>query len=164
MVKTEMYPIEKKMTMDELNNRIKKVEKDVKVLNRLYFIKNRYLGDPVEIASSKVGVTKRVGYIWQERWNKDGYDGLIPRFGGGRSSKLGEDQKNELIELLKERDNWTTNEVRELIKERFDVSYTLKQVRVILRSFGFRYGKPYPHDYRRPKNAEGILKKGWMSR
>jgi hypothetical protein len=63
MVKTEMYPIEKKMTMDELNNRIKKVEKDVRVLNRLYFIKNRYLGDPVEIASSKVGVTKRVGRI-----------------------------------------------------------------------------------------------------
>jgi hypothetical protein len=24
MVKTEMYPIERKMTMDELNNRIKK--------------------------------------------------------------------------------------------------------------------------------------------
>ena len=164
MVKTEMYPIERKITMDELNNRIKKVEKDVRVLNRLHFIKNRYLGDSVEIASSKVGVTKRVGYIWQERWNKDGYDGLIPRFGGGRPSKLREDQKNELIDLLKERDDWTTNEVRDLIKERFDVSYTLKQVRVILRSFGFRYGKPYPHEHRRPKNAEDILKKGWMNR
>ncbi|RZN70189.1 MAG: hypothetical protein EF807_03655 [Candidatus Methanolliviera hydrocarbonicum] len=70
----------------------------------------------------------------------------------------------ELIDLLKERDDWTTNEVRDLIKERFDVSYTLKQVRVILRSFGFRYGKPYPHEHRRPKNAEDILKKGWMNR
>jgi Transposase and inactivated derivatives len=70
----------------------------------------------------------------------------------------------KLIDLLKGRDDWTTNEVRDLIKERFDVSYTLKQVRVILRSFGFRYGKPYPHEHRRPKNAEDILKKGWMNR
>jgi len=37
-------------------------------------------------------------------------------------------------------------------------------MRVILRSLGFRYGKPYLHDYRGPKNAVGILKKGWMNR
>lgn len=57
------------------------------------------------MALSKVDVTKRVGYIWQERWNEDGYDGLIPRFSGGRPSKLRENQKNELIDLLKKKDN-----------------------------------------------------------
>lgn len=125
MVKTEMYPIEKKMTMDELNKRIKSLEKNVKVLKRLYFVRYRYSGDSVEVASRKVGVTKMIGYTWQRRWNKDGYVGLIPRYGGGRPSKLTEEQKNELKLLLKERDDWNTNEVRNLINEKFDVKYSL---------------------------------------
>jgi len=159
MVKTEMYPIEKKMSMDELNKRIKSLEKNVKVLKRLYFVRYRYSGDSVEVASRKVGVTKMIGYTWQQRWNKEGYVGLIPRYGGGRPSKLTEEQKNELKLLLKERDDWNTNEVRNLINEKFDVKYSLKQVRIILRKFGMKYGKPYPHDYRRPDNAEELLKK-----
>ena len=159
MVKTEMYPIEKKMTMDKLNKRIKSLEKNVKVLKRLYFVRYRYSGDSVEVASRKVGVTKMIGYTWQRRWNKDGYVGLIPRYSGGRPSKLTEEQKNELKLLLKERDDWNTNEVRNLINEKFDVKYSLKQVRIILRKFGMKYGKPYPHDYRRPDNAEELLKK-----
>ncbi|HEC92516.1 MAG TPA: transposase [Candidatus Atribacteria bacterium] len=125
MVKTEMYPIEKKMTMDELNKRIKSLEKNVKVLKRLYFVRYRYSGDSVEVTSRKVGVTKMIGYTWQRRWNKDGYVGLIPRYGGGRPSKLTEEQKNELKLLLKERDDWNTNEVRNLINEKFDVKYSL---------------------------------------
>jgi len=159
MVKTEMYPIETKMSMDELNKRIKSLEKNVKVLKRLYFVRYRYSGDSVEVASRKVGVTKMIGYTWQRRWNKDGYVGLIPRYGGGRPSKLTEEQKKELKLLLKERDDWNTNEVRNLINEKFGVKYSLKQVRIILRKFGMKYGKPYPRDYRRPDNAEEILKK-----
>jgi len=49
----------------------------------------------VDVAASKSGVSKRVGYIWQERWNEEGYDGLIPKYGGGRPSQLSdEDKKN----------------------------------------------------------------------
>jgi len=159
MVKTEMYPIKKIMSIEELDKRIKSLEKDVKVLNRLHFVKNRYLGDSVDAASQKVGVTKMVGYAWQERWNKNGYAGLIPKYAGGRPSKLTEEQKNEVKMLLKERNDWTTDEIKNIIKNKFAVQYTLKQVRVILRNFGMKYGKPYSHDYRRPKDAEGILKK-----
>jgi transposase len=49
----------------------------VKVLKRLYFVKNRYLGDSVEEALRKVGITKMMGYEWQNRWNKKRYAGLI---------------------------------------------------------------------------------------
>lgn len=159
MVKTEMYPIKKWMSVDELDRRIKSLEKDVKVLKRLYFAKYRYLGDTVEVASRKVGVTKMIGYEWQRRWNKEGYTGLIPRYAGGRPSKLADNQKEELKSILKARDDWTTDEIRGLIKERYGVEYTLKQIRVILRKFGMKCGKPYPKDYRRPENAEEILKK-----
>jgi putative transposase len=159
MAKWDRVGIKRKMSVEELDNRIKSLEKDVKVLNRLHFIRNRYLGDSVELAASKSGVTKRVGYIWQERWNEEGYKGLIPKYSGGRPSQLTGKQKTELKELLKERDDWTTKEIKKLIKERFGPDFSLKHVRTILRSLGLKFAKPYPHDYRRPANAEEQFKK-----
>ena len=43
-----------------------------------------------------LGVTEATGYAWLKRWNSRGYEGIIPDFGGGRPSKLTEEQKEEL--------------------------------------------------------------------
>ena len=56
--------------------------------------------------------------------NSNGYEGLIPEFGGGRPSKLTEEQKEKLKEMLKKKNSWTTKEVQELIEEEFGVSYS----------------------------------------
>ena len=50
-------------------------------------------------------------------------------------------------------------QINELIKEKFGVEYSENQVRRILKSFGMKHAKPYPRDYRRPDNAEELLKK-----
>jgi len=55
------------MAKEELLRRIKTLETDTKVLQRLYFIKHRYDEASVEESSSPVGVAKPVGYAWQER-------------------------------------------------------------------------------------------------
>jgi transposase len=159
MPRPEQIPIQKHITQDELQRRIKILETNAKILKRLYFIKYRYEGSSVEEACSLVGVAKPVGYIWQERWNEDGYEGLIPRYAGGRPSKLNSQQKGKLVQLLKQKDVWTTDEVKSLIRDEFGVEYTLKQIRIIVRKFGMKYAKPFTHDYRRPDNAEEILKK-----
>ena len=116
----------------------------------------------VEVASDLVGVSKNTGYIWQERWNEDGYDGIIPKFAGGRPSKLTTAQKKKLKKILEEGSNWTTKEVQLLISKKFDVEYSEKQIRIILRGFGMNYAKPYSFDYRKPKDAEDILKKDYQ--
>jgi len=67
--------------------------------------------------SEKICITKQTGYIWIERWNEDSYEDLKPRFGGGRPSKLTDQEKSDLKELLKERDDCTTKEVINLIKK-----------------------------------------------
>ena len=103
------------MSVEELNRRIKTAENEVKILKRLYFIKFRHDGDSVENAAEKVGVTKRIGYIWQDRWNDKGYDRIIPRYAGGRPSKLSQQQRNELEQLLKQKENWTTKDAKNLI-------------------------------------------------
>jgi putative transposase len=154
-----MYPIARTVPVEELDKRIRSLEKDVRILKRLYFVRYRYEGDSVEEACRKVGVTKMMGYDWQKRWNEGGLEGLVPRFGGGRPSKLDEEQKRLLKEFLVERDDWTTGEIKEFILEEFDVEYTLKQVRVILRGFNMKFGKPYQRDHRRPLDAEEQLKK-----
>ena len=143
----------------QLDKGIREKEKDVKVLNRLHFMNYLYSGCSVPEASEKLGITKVTGYNWLERWNEDGYEGLIPRFAGGRPSKLTDTEKHQLKELLKERDDWTTKEIRKLIYDRFKVEYSLKQVGIILKNLGMKFGKPYPKDYRRPDDAEEQLKK-----
>ena len=54
---------------------------------------------------------------------------------------------------------YTTIQVRDIIRNEFRIKYTMKQVWVILKKMGMRHAKPYPHDKRRPKDAEDILKK-----
>ena len=159
MAKWDRIGIKHHMTAEDLDKQIKSLEKDVKVLNRLHFIRNRYQGDSVELAASKSGVTKRVGYIWQERWNNEGYGGLIPKYAGGRPAKLSYKEKIKLKELLKERDDWTTKEIKNLIKNEFGPDFSEKHVRTILKNLGLKFGKPYPKDYRRPPEAEKQLKK-----
>lgn len=61
MVGKEQIAIDQKLSFDETNSLIKH-ENNSRVLKRLYFIKFRYLGDSVEEAAIKVGVTKKCGY------------------------------------------------------------------------------------------------------
>jgi len=159
MSKSEHIHIVRHMNVQDLIKQIKRLEKDIMVLKRLFFIKNRYDGKSVEEAAKLVGASKNTGYLWQERWNELGYEGLTPQFAGGRPSNLTDEQKNNLRSMLEKKDNWTTKDVQNLISKKFGVSYSMKQIRIILKGFGMNYAKPYQHDYRQPKNAKDILKK-----
>jgi transposase len=156
---TEQIHIQKHMTTDELESRIKTLEKDTKILKRLYFVKYRYRGDSVEESSQRIGITRNEGYIWQQRWNEQGYDGLIPRYGGGRPMKLLSDELDRLRDQLNQKTMWTTDEVRTMIHQEFGVEYTMKQIRIILKKLNMAYGKPFTQDYRWPDDAESLLKK-----
>lgn len=159
MAKPEQIPIEHHLSSEDLLKQIKLLEKDTRVLQRLYFVKHRYEGASVDEAAKLVGISKPVAYQWQERWNQEGYEGLKPRFAGGCPSKLTDDQKEKLKAMLHERDDWSTKAVQELIYKEFNVGYTIKQILVILKKFGMKHAKPYTHDYRRPEDAEERLKK-----
>jgi len=159
MSKIHSLKVEKLTGHEELKRLIRKKEKDLKVLNRVYFINYLYNECSVPEASEKFGITKQTGYIWPERWNERGYEGLKPRFAGRIPSKIADQEKSQLKEILKEMNNWTNIEVKNLIHDKFKVEYSLKQVGIILRNLGMKFGKPYPHDCRRPTDAKGQLKK-----
>lgn len=159
MVNTEQIELIKHISTQELKEKIKDYSLQSKIFKRLLFINLRYSGLLVPEASEKVGITAATGYHWQERWNLKGYAGLIPQFAGGRPSKLSDQEKEQLKEELKSKDHWTTIEVKQLIQLKFGITYSMDQVRRILRSFDMLFYKPYPQDYRRPPDAEESLKK-----
>jgi putative transposase len=153
------YTVKKHITKQQLQKMIKQKEKEALILKRLYFIRLLYDGHSVEDASDKIGIVKATGYNWLKRWNKGKFKELCPNFGGGRPPKLTINQKTKLKDLLIKQDTWTTKNVKDLIEDHFGVSYSEKQIMRILRAMGMNYGKPFPRDYRRPIDAENILKK-----
>ncbi len=159
MAGREQIAIVQHVPYSVLKKRIKHHKGLPEVMPRLLFIRLRYIGVSVVNAADAVGVSGQTGYNWQERWNAEGFDGLVPRYAGGHPSKLTDGQKAELLEKLRENDHWTTVEAQRLIRSHFDVDYSLDQVRRILKSFGMHFGKPYPRDYRRSADAKMILKK-----
>jgi putative transposase len=159
MVNVEQIKIIMHISSHELKEKIKDYSIHAKILKRLLFINLRYLGKSVLESSKIVGISAGTGYNWQERWNLEGYAGLVPKYGGGKPSKMTDQQKKALWELLHARDHWTTTEVKQLIQLEFDITYSMDQTRRILRNFNLLFGKLYSQDYRRPPDAEEVLKK-----
>ena len=149
-----------------LSERITSMKKSERLLQRVTFVRMRYNGFTVEEASAAVGFTTRTGYNVQKDWNAKGMEGLVPDFKGGPKSKLSDEQKAQLKEVLTECPS-DTKTVRLYIKDEFGVDYSEKQVHTILKKMGMRHAKPYPHDYRRSADAEAVLKKDsgmlWMA-
>jgi len=149
--------VEKPLSVEELEWLIKH-EKSKRFADRLIFIRSLYGGELVEKAAHYVGRCKVTGYLWLKRWNTGGLDALRPKPREGLAPKLSREKQEELKQLLKQRGNWTTKEAGSLVQDRFGVKYSLRSMRRILRSLGMKYAKPYPRDYRRPKDAETKLK------
>ncbi len=124
MGRNREYQVAKKISLSDLEKTIKGKEKELRVLKRLYFIRFLYQGYVIEEASEKLGITMPTAYEWLKRWNKSGYDGLIPNFNGGPKPKLSEEETEILKNLLKHKDDWKLKEVRKLIKEQFGVEHS----------------------------------------
>lgn len=146
-------------SVEELQIRIKKLEKDVKVLNKLYFINDIYHDVSIIEACRKLGISRVTGHNWLNQWNKGGFNFLRRKDGSGGQSKLTPDQRRELSKIIIENEIYSSKKVLELIKEKFNVEYSIRQVERILRDLKFGYGKPYAIYSRMPEDAEESLKK-----
>jgi len=141
-----------------LNRRLKK-EKNPETRDRIRGIILLKKGHRLQEIANIMGVNRRTVYNWRRRYEEEGIEGLKTREKPGRKRKLSDEDMERLKDLLKQKEYWTTREVRDLIKIEFGIEYTLRHITRILRKLGMKYQKPYVNDYRRPENAEEILKK-----
>jgi len=141
-----------------LENRLKK-EKDPKVRDRIRMMILLKEGYKQKEVAKIMRTTERTVYTWKKRYKEEGIEGLKTKEKPGRKRKLSDEDMERLKDLLKQKEYWTTRGVRNLIKIEFGIEYTLRHVARILRKLGMKYQKPYVNDFRKPKNAEEILKK-----
>jgi transposase len=130
---------------------------DPKVVRRLTFVKNLYKGDSLEEAADRVGKSESTGSRWARRWNKGGLGQLTPNFGDGRPPKLGEEQQEQLLEMLRDGQPWQPQEIQHLINEEFGVEYHPVYLSEFLKDLGVSYAIPRTKRPSRPDNAEDIL-------
>ena len=68
-------------------------------------------------------------------------------------------KKIELEKLLQQEEVITTEIVHKIIKDNFGVDYSHKQVRIIVKSLGYSYSKPYPINIETDSQKVEIFKK-----
>ncbi|SIM84595.1 helix-turn-helix domain-containing protein [Cuniculiplasma divulgatum] len=159
MSRVSRIEVKRHLQASELRRLIREEQKRGKIIQRLIFINDLYDEKSVPEAAKHAGVVKTIAYEWLRRWNESGYEGLIPRYAGGKPSKLSTDQKSELKSLLEAKDLWSLREIEDLIRERFQVQYSERQVRRMLKGMKMKHAKPYQVDYRKPNDAREKLKK-----
>ncbi|MCU4752649.1 IS630 family transposase [Halobacteria archaeon AArc-curdl1] len=142
---------------DEDLDRLLTEADDPKVVRRLTFVKNLYEGDTLEQAANRVGKSESTGSRWAQRWNEGGLGQLTPNFGDGRPPKLGEDEQEEFLELLREGQPWKQQKIQHLLNEEFDVEYHPDYLSTFLRELGLSYSIPRTKRPSRPDDAEEIL-------
>lgn len=159
MVDDRRKSIERPRTEEELSEEIDAAQyaDETHLVRRLCLIRNLYEGDSLAEAGRRVGVSRPTAGRWADRWNENAVDGLDPDFDGGRPPKLSEDQQAALVDVLEADQPWTTREVKLLLEEAYGISYSMRHVRRLLRSFGMNYSKPRPTAPDRPENAEELL-------
>jgi transposase len=141
-------------------------ERDAEVRLRLALL-NLVATMPASVTLAEIcegmGVPTSTAYVWLRAWRERGYAGLRSPAqtngrGPGAPPKLDDAQLAELERLLEERPAWETADIRALIKAHWGVELSTSQIRRILRNkLGMYCSKPYPHDFRRPADAEEQL-------
>lgn len=141
-----MVEIERHLSEEELESRIRS-ETDLRIKDRLYFIRNLYDGDGVEQAIKKTGYGTTTGYNWLHAWNENGLEGLQPDFDGGAPPKLNPQEEARFVKHLAEDEPWTIEGINKLLSEKFDVEYSNRHLQRKLESYGLKYSKSRPYDY-----------------
>jgi transposase len=138
-----------------------RAETDPKLRLKLAFLHCvAQLAPDLERLCASFGIATSTGYWWIRNWNREGYTGLQEEgTRSGRPPRLDDVDISYLRLLLKEQTCWTLPEIADLIKRTFGIAYSPAQlVRILRQRVKLHFSKPFPHDYRRPPDAEDRLK------
>lgn len=144
-----------------------RVERDVKVRERI--LMNIHLvegsstyevGDEFRCPQSKV-------HYWKVRYRKEGVEGLRDRPRSGRPRLLSKRKEEAIRRVIDEPrltregvSSWSTIHVRELIRRRAGVTYTLRHVIRLMHRWGFEKIKPRPQH----RHAASKAARRWFSK
>ena len=144
------------MLMEKFNNKIKKhldlseIAEMLKEYREYYNVYRRLLvihmvanGESIAKASKNINISRKTGERWVKQYNENGIAGLFSNYSNcGRKSYLTDQQLNELKEIITgNEEKYNLKDVKNLIKEKYGITYSEKQIWVVLRSEERRVGK-----------------------
>ena len=118
----------------------------------------------------QLGVSRATVSDWAKTIETKGIKGLRKRKAAGSQSKLNQSQKQKLKYRLDRgalangfpTDRWTLERVRQLIQQRFEISYHPNYLNRLLRNLGFSPQKPLPQAIEQEKVlVEAGLRRDW---
>jgi transposase len=154
--------IENHLSEEEIDGLLKEFKQSYMIYRRLLFLKSLKSNFNIKEASNLLGIRRETGSRWLKLYNEQGFDGLIPNYENcGRKPFLTKKDLNKLKEIISSsEEKLTLKTVGKIIKDKFGVDYSEKQVWVIVREkLGFNYGKPFLNYSNKPENPEEDLKK-----
>ena len=114
-----------------------RAERDIRIRNRMMAVLGVIKGHSTKTASDFADVDQRTVQLWVARFNEGGIDGLRDAPGRGRASRARYGRIRRLADRLAGRNMLTTRKLRNWIRERLYIRYSLCNVRRILRHLGF---------------------------
>lgn len=150
-------------SLKEIENRFK-CEDDVNIKERLQIILHLREGYTERNVAQIVRVSKGKISFWKKRLESEGFEGLYDKEGRGLKAKLTEEELSIIGSALAEgyrmENGYTrpykTKDALKFINDNFEILYTLRHVRRLLRIMGLRLKVPRPRHKRR--NHEDVNK------
>ena len=117
-----------------------RIEKDVKVKERMLFVLNVvYCGEVATRVARTIHKSKGWASQWLKRYREKGIEGLKDRPKGSRHSKVTGQVEYRTKTILKESNQgWTTKQVEELIIRECGTRYHPNYIYYIVRKWGFK--------------------------
>ena len=146
----------------ELTKHLEDYKHHYKMYIRILAVRMVKLGESRTKVGEYLHINRQTVGKWVRIYEKEGIDGLDPDYSNcGVKSKLTDNQLEELYEILSDPDShYTIKEARKLIKDKYKVDYSVKQVWVITRlKFGLNYRKPFIRYNEEPPEAREDFKK-----
>ena len=146
----------------ELTKHLEEYKHPFKMYIRILAVKMVKLGESRIKVGEYLHVNRQTVGKWVRIYDEEGIDGLDPDYSKcGAKSRLNDDQLEELYEILSNpNSHYTIKEARKLIKDKYEVNYSIKQVGVITRlKFGLNYRKPFIRYQEEPPEAREDFKK-----
>lgn len=123
--------LEEKITKEELNEEMSRYVGPYRYYQRLIAIKSIMDGNTIKATSDLLNLSYQTVHRWAKTCEEEGLEGLKPSFGGGRPSKLSYEELIKLDKIIENTPNLSMKDVQLLVKEKFDVDYSLKQIGII---------------------------------
>lgn len=136
MANREHERIETTVPIEDIEQAMSRVRADGSgcpdnALKRLGFIHLRYRGFALTKSAEIMGISIQTGYNWQNAWNTYGMESVFAVPKDGRRPLMTDEQRALLIRTVSS-GIMTTSEASDLIFREFGISYSTKQVHIIL--------------------------------